>query len=78
MAGALGASARHRRGRPYRELREAMLEDWVRTVQLGQGLANVMRRGEVKAGFAPGAAIIVARHGGALQGRQVPEGGNVG
>ena len=77
MAGVLGASARHRRGRPYRELWEAMLEDWVRTVQLGQGLADMMRRGEVKADFAPGAAIVAARHGGALQGRQVLEGGNV-
>ena len=77
MAGVPGASARHRRGRPHRKPWEAILQDWVRAVQLGLGPADVMRRGEVKADFAPGAAIVAARHGGALQSRQVPEGGNV-
>ena len=77
MAGVPGAPARHRRGRPHRKPWETLLEDWVCAVQLGQGHAGTVRRGEVKADFAPGAAIVAARHGGALQSRQVPEGGNV-
>ena len=40
MAGSLGTSAHHCRGRPYREVWVAESEDWMGAVQLGTSLVD--------------------------------------